>query len=119
MLFDPAYVGQLSGLEIAPERTLADPDRPGLHIVAAHRCVAAAFATHAESLVCVTPPTFRRDVEGKADLVEEVARIAGYGALPSTPLPEVPRAVGGVLTAKQARARTPVAPWRPPATPRP
>jgi phenylalanyl-tRNA synthetase beta chain len=37
--------------------------------------------------------------------VEEVARIAGYGALPSTPLPEVPRAVGGVLTAKQARAR--------------
>lgn len=54
----------------------------------------------------VTPPTFRRDVEGKADLVEEVARIAGYGALPSTPLPEAPRAVGGILTAKQARART-------------
>jgi phenylalanyl-tRNA synthetase beta chain len=50
---------------------------------------AAAFVTHAESAVCVTPPTFRRDVEGKADLVEEVARIAGYGALPSTPLPEV------------------------------
>ena len=37
--------------------------------------------------------------------LSEVARIAGYGALPSTPMPEVPRAVGGILTAKQARAR--------------
>ena len=35
-----------------------------------------------------------------------LARIAGYGALPSTPLPEVPRAVGGILTPKQARGRT-------------
>ena len=29
------------------------------------------------------PPTWRRDVEGKADLVEEVARIDGYDALPA------------------------------------
>ena len=53
----------------------------------------------------VTPPTWRRDVEGKADLVEEVARIEGFGALPSTPLPEMPRAVGGVLTVRQTRMR--------------
>ena len=33
------------------------------------------------------PPSWRRDVDGKADLVEEVARIEGFGALPSTPLP--------------------------------
>lgn len=54
----------------------------------------------------VTPPSWRRDVEGKADLVEEVARIAGYDALPATPLPEVPRSPTGVLTTRQARART-------------
>ena len=36
--------------------------------------------------------TWRRDVEGKADLVEEVARIDGFAALPSEPLPEMPRA---------------------------
>jgi phenylalanyl-tRNA synthetase beta chain len=32
-------------------------------------------------------PSWRRDVEGPADLVEEVARIIGYDAIPSTPLP--------------------------------
>ncbi|MGZ5965899.1 MAG: phenylalanine--tRNA ligase subunit beta-related protein, partial [Caulobacteraceae bacterium] len=53
----------------------------------------------------VQPPSWRRDVEGKADLVEEVARIAGYGALPSTPLPPTPWKPGGVLTPRQARAR--------------
>ena len=45
-------------------------------------------------------------MEGKADLVEEITRIAGYGALPSTPLPEVAPTVGGVLSPRQARMRT-------------
>jgi phenylalanyl-tRNA synthetase beta chain len=34
----------------------------------------------------VAVPSWRRDVEGPADLVEEVARITGYDAVPSTPL---------------------------------
>jgi phenylalanyl-tRNA synthetase beta chain len=34
----------------------------------------------------VTIPTWRRDVEGPADLVEEVARIEGYDKVPSMPL---------------------------------
>jgi phenylalanyl-tRNA synthetase beta chain len=38
----------------------------------------------------VTPPSWRRDVEGPADLVEEVARIIGYDEVPSTPLDRVP-----------------------------
>lgn len=38
----------------------------------------------------VTVPTWRRDVEGQADLVEEVARIAGYDSVPSIPLNRVP-----------------------------
>ena len=90
--FEPDYVEQLSGLAVTPEHTQRILTDLGFEIALG-------------SPWTVTPPTFRRDVEGKADLVEEVARIAGYGALPSTPLPEVPRAVGGVLTAKQARIR--------------
>lgn len=34
----------------------------------------------------VTVPTWRRDVEGPADLVEEIARINGYDQVPSIPL---------------------------------
>jgi phenylalanyl-tRNA synthetase beta chain len=92
--FDPAYVEALSGLAIPASRSLSILEDLGFH------CDGAAPA------LTVTPPTWRRDVEGKADLVEEVARIAGYSALPSTPLPEMPRAVGGVLTQRQGRART-------------
>ena len=91
--FEPDYVEQLSGLAVTPERTRQILSDLG-------------FDIQLGSPWTVTPPTFRRDVAGKADLVEEVARIAGYGALPSTPLPEVPRAVGGILTPKQARGRT-------------
>jgi phenylalanyl-tRNA synthetase beta chain len=56
--------------------------------------------------VRVTAPSWRPDVHGPADLVEEVARIAGLESIPSTPLP---RLSGGVtratLTDGQRRVR--------------
>jgi len=91
--FDPAYVHRLSGLSVAREGVIEILTHLGFKVEG-----------HGTTLT-VTPPTWRRDVEGKADLVEEVARIAGYGALPSTPLPAMSTAVGGVLTPRQARAR--------------
>ena len=87
--FDPAYVKRLSGLDVAPERSMAILAALGFEIKGQN----------------VQPPSWRRDVEGKADLVEEVARIVGYAALPDDPSPAMPRAVGGVLTARQARIR--------------
>ena len=91
--FDPAYVEKLSGLAIPTVRSLEILTALGFEI------------SGAGSTLTVQPPTWRRDVDGKADLVEEVARIAGYGALPATPLPELPRAIGGVLSPRQSRAR--------------
>ncbi|NWP05727.1 hypothetical protein, partial [Escherichia coli] len=38
----------------------------------------------------VTAPSWRRDVDGAADLVEEVIRIQGIDHVPSTPLARVP-----------------------------
>ncbi|WP_373475230.1 phenylalanine--tRNA ligase subunit beta [Sphingorhabdus sp.] len=35
----------------------------------------------------VTPPSWRRDIEGSADIVEEVVRMVGLDNVPSTPLP--------------------------------
>jgi phenylalanyl-tRNA synthetase beta chain len=53
----------------------------------------------------VTVPTWRRDVEGPADLVEEVARIVGYGAVPSTPLEREPGIARPTATRAQLAER--------------
>jgi phenylalanyl-tRNA synthetase beta chain len=91
--FDPSYVQRLSGLSLPEERIAAILSALGFELDRS----AASWR--------VTPPTWRRDVEGPADLIEEVARIAGYDALPATPLPEVPYRSQGVLSPRQARVR--------------
>ncbi|MDQ0467172.1 phenylalanine--tRNA ligase subunit beta [Labrys wisconsinensis] len=53
----------------------------------------------------VTPPTWRPDIEGKADLVEEVMRIVGVDAIPVTPLPREAHVPAPVLTPIQKRTR--------------
>lgn len=90
--FDPARVGQLTGLSLDDDRIAEILTRLGFEI------------TRGASWT-VTPPSWRRDVEGPADLVEEVARIQGYDALPSTPLPDQGAPSRGVLNPRQARVR--------------
>jgi len=89
IVFDRGYVKKLSGLTVSPARIDDILTKLG-------------FAVDGDA---VTPPSWRRDVEGKADLVEEVARIEGFDALPALPLPEIARPAGGVLTLRQRRMR--------------
>jgi phenylalanyl-tRNA synthetase beta chain len=56
--------------------------------------------------VKVSPPSWRGDIEGKADLVEEIVRIAGLDRVRSTPLPRLkPEVSRPVLTPIQKRTR--------------
>lgn len=63
--FDPAYTKKLSGLDI--------PEKEQIQILET-----LGFTVNGNK---VQPPSWRGDVEGKADLVEEVVRIYGYDKL--------------------------------------
>lgn len=79
--FDPDRVRQLAGIDVKPTRVRAILKDLG-------------FDTSAEGqgkTLIVQPPTWRRDVEGGADLVEEISRIEGFDKLPSL---APPRAAG-------------------------
>ena len=93
LAFDPARVAALTGLEVGEDRISTILTDLG-------------FGVARGSPWTVTPPSWRRDVEGPADLVEEVARIVGYDSLPSTPLPDLGAPARGVLSPRQARVRT-------------
>ncbi|MBN2973013.1 phenylalanine--tRNA ligase subunit beta [Roseomonas aeriglobus] len=73
--YDPTLVERLGGLTVAEERQKAILESLG-------------FAVAGDWTVTV--PTWRRDVDGAEDLVEEVVRIEGLDKVPSTPLPRVP-----------------------------
>lgn len=89
--FDPARVGSLVGLDI-PETT----QRATLQ--------ALGFTLDGNQ---ATPPTWRPDVLGDADLVEEVARIASLSKLQGQPLARTQSGVPKpVLTPLQVRERT-------------
>jgi phenylalanyl-tRNA synthetase beta chain len=56
----------------------------------------------------VTAPTWRPDIHGEADIVEEVARVHGFDKIPSTPLPRAdgvarPTATSEQLVERRAR----------------
>jgi phenylalanyl-tRNA synthetase beta chain len=55
--------------------------------------------------VKVAPPSWRPDIEGKADLVEEIVRIAGLDRVKPQPFPAATSVNGPVLTLLQRRTR--------------
>src|SRR6185437_8715224 len=63
------------------------------------------FAAGQGERVKVAVPSWRPDVEGKADIVEEVVRIIGVDQVPPTPFPRGENARKSVLTPIQNRTR--------------
>jgi phenylalanyl-tRNA synthetase beta chain len=69
--FDSARTLSLGGLDVAEKRQAEILENLGFVVEKGSAKV----------------PSWRRDIDGPADLVEEVARIAGYDLIPATPLP--------------------------------
>ena len=101
--YDPHLCRDLGGLHVAPERQARILLSLGFTVGAINHADAfsdALFAT-IESRWPVRVPTWRRDVDGAADLVEEVIRIEGIDKVPATPLPRAPGVARPTATPEQ------------------
>lgn len=84
-------------------RTLGGLDIPAAQAVAILEKLG--FGVSGSDPYIVTVPSWRVDVEGEADLVEEVLRIQGYDDIPSVQLPSLDHKAGSTLNANQKTAR--------------
>ena len=87
--FDYGRTSALGGVDVAEQRQKEILERLGFEVNGAD----------------VTVPTWRRDVEGPADLVEEIVRITGYDQVPSTPLDRAPGVAKPTATRSQLLER--------------
>ena len=107
VMYDPHLCDTLGGLHVAPERQARILLSLGFSIGAIDHGDAysdALFAT-IERAWPVTVPSWRRDVDGAADLVEEVIRIEGIDRVPAVPLPRVPGVARPTATPAQKLER--------------
>jgi len=74
----PERLSGLGGLHVPPAESRA--------ILEALGCTVVAASEH-DGTLTVAPPSWRGDIEGEADLVEEVLRVKGYDHIPPEPLP--------------------------------
>lgn len=89
--FPFAEIERLSGLAVPANEAKAILTRLGF------------WVSGSGDAVKVAVPSWRPDVEGKADLVEEVVRITGVDRVPSTPMSRHGHICGRILTTGQKR----------------
>ncbi len=87
--FDPSYTKQLAGIDIDAKTQAAILERLGFEVKDAK----------------VQPPSWRGDIEGRADLVEEVTRIYGFDNIQAASMPKLTAVTANAETAAMARAR--------------
>ncbi|MDB5671734.1 MAG: phenylalanine--tRNA ligase subunit beta [Alphaproteobacteria bacterium] len=90
--YRPARARELGGIDIEPTRQKAILEGLG-------------FGVEESDPWTVSVPSWRRDVHGSADLVEEVARIHGYDKVEAVPLPRMPGVARPTATAAQMLER--------------
>ncbi len=88
--YDPALAETLGGLAIDPARQRSILESLGFTVGDDWQ---------------VTPPTWRRDVDGPADIVEEVIRIEGIDKVAPMPLPRTPGVATPTATPEQKLER--------------
>jgi phenylalanyl-tRNA synthetase beta chain len=93
ILFDVATVEKLGGVTVPREKIISILEDLG-------------FVIEDHGILHVTPPSWRHDVDGPADLVEEVVRIYGLSDVPSVALPRANGVAAPVLSRAQRRTRT-------------
>lgn len=72
--FDPAFTKQLIGLDVPQKKQTEILEALGFEI------------TGKDNALQASPPPWRGDILGKADLTEEVVRIVGFDQIPSVPV---------------------------------
>ncbi|EQB00307.1 phenylalanine--tRNA ligase subunit beta [Sphingobium baderi] len=87
--YDPAQCLALAGVDVAADEQQRILESLGFGVAGE----AGAWT--------ITVPTWRRDVDGWPDIVEEVVRIVGLDKVPSTPLPRAPGVARPTATAEQ------------------
>jgi phenylalanyl-tRNA synthetase beta chain len=86
--YRPARARELGGIDIPEARQKAILDRLG-------------FRVRDGDPWTIVVPSWRRDIDGSADIVEEVARIEGYDKVAATPLPRAAGVARPTATAQQ------------------
>jgi phenylalanyl-tRNA synthetase beta chain len=97
IIFDPSDVKKLGGVDVTGQEIAQIFSRLGFEFDNAHPLHPRPWQ--------VAPPSWRPDIEGSADLVEEVVRIHGLDKVPSMPLPRHEAVAKVTLTPSQRRTR--------------
>jgi len=90
LTYDTALCARLGGIEVAPAQQRTILENLGFGVADDWQ---------------VTIPTWRRDIDGQADLVEEIVRITGLDHVVSTPLPRADGVAKPTATAAQMQER--------------
>ncbi|WP_340267530.1 phenylalanine--tRNA ligase subunit beta [Sphingobium mellinum] len=101
--YDPAQCRTLAGVDVAEDEQKRILESLGFGVASHDPDV-----HHEDDMPVTTPanwtvtvPSWRRDIDGWPDIVEEVVRIVGLDQVPSTPLPRAPGVARPTATPEQ------------------